>query len=66
VLLLVGPEGGWAPGEVEQLRAAGAELASLGPLILRSETAAIAGIAQVQALAARAVARAGTPESGEQ
>jgi 16S rRNA (uracil1498-N3)-methyltransferase len=53
VLLLVGPEGGWAPGEVEQLRAAGAELASLGPLILRSETAAIAGITAVQALAAR-------------
>ncbi len=53
VLLLVGPEGGWAPGEVERLRAAGAELASLGPLILRSETAAIAGVAAVQALAAR-------------
>ena len=53
VLLLVGPEGGWTPGEVERLRAAGAELASLGPLILRSETAAIAGIAAIQALAAR-------------
>lgn len=56
VLLLVGPEGGWTPGEVEQLRAAGAELASLGPLILRSETAAIAGIAQVQVLAGRRTA----------
>ncbi|MCM8748265.1 16S rRNA (uracil(1498)-N(3))-methyltransferase [Thermomicrobiaceae bacterium CFH 74404] len=53
VLLLVGPEGGWTPGEVERLRAAGAELASLGPLVLRSETAALAAIAQAQALATR-------------
>lgn len=53
VLLLVGPEGGWAPGEVERLRAAGAEPVSLGPLILRSETAAIAGVAAVQARTAR-------------
>jgi 16S rRNA (uracil1498-N3)-methyltransferase len=53
VLLLVGPEGGWTQGEVEQLQAAGAALASLGPLTLRSETAALAAIAQVQALVAR-------------
>lgn len=53
VLLLVGPEGGWAPGEVERLRAAGAAPVSLGPLILRSETAAVAGIAAIQALTAR-------------
>jgi 16S rRNA (uracil1498-N3)-methyltransferase len=40
--ILVGPEGGFAPHEVERARAAGAEVVSLGPLILRAETAAIA------------------------
>jgi len=53
VLLLVGPEGGWTPDEVEHLRAAGAALASLGPLTLRSETAALAAIAQIQAVTTR-------------
>ena len=38
-LLLVGPEGGWAPDELERARAAGAVFISLGPRILRAEAA---------------------------
>jgi 16S rRNA (uracil1498-N3)-methyltransferase len=38
--LFTGPEGGFEPTEVEQARAAGAHLVSLGPRILRAETAA--------------------------
>jgi len=43
--LLVGPEGGWADGERAALDAAGWHRASLGPLVLRAETAAIAALA---------------------
>jgi 16S rRNA (uracil1498-N3)-methyltransferase len=50
ILLLVGPAGGWEPSEVEEILAAGFEPASLGPRILRAETAAIAAVAAVQAL----------------
>jgi 16S rRNA (uracil1498-N3)-methyltransferase len=45
LLLAVGPEGGWAEDELQQFQAAGWISASLGPTILRAETAAIAGIA---------------------
>ncbi len=45
VLLCIGPEGGWDPEEVEAAAAAGFEAFSLGPSILRSETAAIAAAA---------------------
>jgi 16S rRNA (uracil1498-N3)-methyltransferase len=37
--VLVGPEGGWSKGEVEQARTAGATLIHLGPRTLRAETA---------------------------
>lgn len=37
--LLVGPEGGWVPFELELLGKAGVELVRLGPRILRVETA---------------------------
>jgi 16S rRNA (uracil1498-N3)-methyltransferase len=47
--LLVGGEGGLSPGEVERLRSHGARLTSLGPRILRAETAALAALAIVQA-----------------
>ncbi|MDW7982349.1 MAG: 16S rRNA (uracil(1498)-N(3))-methyltransferase [Thermomicrobium sp.] len=47
--LAIGPEGGWTSDEIELLSRSGADLRSLGPLILRSETAAIAGIAAVRA-----------------
>ncbi len=41
-LLAVGPEGGWIPSELEMLANAGFEPISLGPRILRSDTASIA------------------------
>ncbi len=44
--LLIGPEGGFTPAEVELLRRhADVEPISLGPRILRAETACIAGLA---------------------
>lgn len=47
--LLIGGEGGLGPTEVERLRTRGARLTSLGPRILRAETAALAALAIVQA-----------------
>lgn len=41
VLLVIGPEGGFAADEVERARAAGAAAISLGRRILRTETAAL-------------------------
>ncbi len=50
--LLVGPEGGFSPQELDILyRHAFILRAALGPRILRAETAAIAGLALIQALA---------------
>lgn len=43
--LFIGPEGGFTAGEAEAARRSGAHVASLGPRILRAETAAIAGTA---------------------
>lgn len=40
--LLIGPEGGFSSRELDQARAAGFEAVGLGPLILRTETAATA------------------------
>jgi 16S rRNA (uracil1498-N3)-methyltransferase len=42
--LLTGPEGGFTPDERERILAAGAIGVSLGPRILRAETAALAAI----------------------
>jgi len=47
VALLAGPEGGWTDAEREAAAAAGWLSASLGPLVLRAETAAIAGVAAI-------------------
>jgi 16S rRNA (uracil1498-N3)-methyltransferase len=48
--LLVGPEGGFSPGELDALRRrAFVAPGTLGPRILRAETAAIAGLALLQA-----------------
>jgi 16S rRNA (uracil1498-N3)-methyltransferase len=44
-LVIVGPEGGFQPEEVGRLVEAGARPLSLGPRILRSETAALVGAA---------------------
>lgn len=40
--LLVGPEGGWSPAELEALAAGGWQRVSLGPRVLRIETAVLA------------------------
>jgi 16S rRNA (uracil1498-N3)-methyltransferase len=45
--LLVGPEGGFAPAEIEAARAAGFVSVGLGSLILRIETAAMVAVALV-------------------
>jgi len=48
-LLLIGPEGGWTAEEETMMRDRGLTAASLGPTILRIETAAVvaAGIARL-------------------
>jgi 16S rRNA (uracil1498-N3)-methyltransferase len=47
VLAIVGPEGGFAPEEIDRLRAAGVVSFSLGPRRLRAETAAVSVVAGV-------------------
>lgn len=47
--LLIGPEGGLSDAEVDQAVAAGFSACSIGPRVLRTETAAIAAIAVLQA-----------------
>ena len=45
-VILVGPEGGFTPQEAEAIRSTpGAKAISLGPRILRAETAALAAVA---------------------
>ena len=56
--LLVGPEGGLAPGEREELIAAGWAPVGLGDRILRTETAAVVGAAGLLGLAGRLAAAA--------
>jgi 16S rRNA (uracil1498-N3)-methyltransferase len=45
ILVVIGPEGGFSHAEAESAHAAGAHLVSLGPRILRTETAALAVVA---------------------
>lgn len=45
--LVIGPEGGWIDREVERFIAEGAQLWSLGPRILRVETAVVAMLAKL-------------------
>ncbi len=47
VILAVGPEGGWTPAELTKFEQSSWQAASLGPTILRAETAAIAVLAIV-------------------
>jgi 16S rRNA (uracil1498-N3)-methyltransferase len=49
-LLAIGPEGGWTEDELDLFRKEGWTAASLGPTILRAETAAIAAIAITMSL----------------
>ncbi|CAK8722209.1 Ribosomal RNA small subunit methyltransferase E [Candidatus Electrothrix laxa] len=48
VLLLIGPEGGFHPSEVAYAEEVGFTTVSLGPRILRAETAALAAVVLVQ------------------
>ena len=47
VALVIGPEGGIAPGEIERLRNTGAACVTLGPRILRTETAGLCALAVI-------------------
>jgi 16S rRNA (uracil1498-N3)-methyltransferase len=48
VRLIIGPEGGFTPGEVDQAKDAGFQVVSLGPRRLRVETAALVSLAILQ------------------
>jgi 16S rRNA (uracil1498-N3)-methyltransferase len=50
LLLLIGPEGGFTPEEVATAEEAGARLVSLGPRILRAESAGLTAVAVCQFL----------------
>ncbi len=50
IALVIGPEGGITPEEIEQLRAHGARTVTLGPRILRTETAGMAALASILTL----------------
>lgn len=47
-MLLIGPEGGFTLEEAEAVVKAGGQSVTLGPRILRAETAAVAGLSIVQ------------------
>jgi 16S rRNA (uracil1498-N3)-methyltransferase len=49
VALLIGPEGGFEVQEVDMARQCGIRVVTLGPRILRAETAALAAAAIVMA-----------------
>jgi 16S rRNA (uracil1498-N3)-methyltransferase len=53
ILLMIGPEGGFTQSEIDHAAAAGFNFVSLGPRILRSETAAIAALAVLISLTER-------------
>ena len=44
VAIIIGPEGGIAPEEIEQMKAAGGRPVTLGPRIFRTETAGLAAL----------------------
>jgi 16S rRNA (uracil1498-N3)-methyltransferase len=50
LLLMIGPEGGFTPEEVAAGEGAGARIVSLGPRILRAESAGVAAVALCQFL----------------
>jgi 16S rRNA (uracil1498-N3)-methyltransferase len=51
IVLLVGPEGGFDAAEIQAAHAAGFRSCRMGPRVLRTETAALAALATLQALA---------------
>ena len=46
-VLAIGPEGGWSPAEVLAVRSSNKASVTLGPRILRTETAALVAISQI-------------------
>lgn len=50
IALAIGPEGGWTSEEIARFEAAGWQRATLGPRILRAETAAIAALSITAAM----------------
>ena len=48
LVVAIGPEGGWSPGDLDQLRGAAFNSLRLGPRVLRTETAGLAIIAALQ------------------
>ncbi len=60
--LAIGPEGGWTPAEEKVAVDAGWQPASLGPTILRTSTAAVAGLSLLSAW--RAGSRRGRSSAG--
>jgi 16S rRNA (uracil1498-N3)-methyltransferase len=48
IILVFGPEGGFSENEVDRARNAGFMISSLGPRILRAETATVSGLALMQ------------------
>jgi 16S rRNA (uracil1498-N3)-methyltransferase len=53
VMLIVGPEGGIAPGEITALTDAGALAVQLGPTVLRTSTAAAVALGALGVLTPR-------------
>ena len=47
-IICIGPEGGWTENEIESAEKSGCGIFSLGPRVLRAETAAIAAISAFQ------------------
>ena len=50
LIFMVGPEGGWRESEEQQAFGAGFQAVTLGPRVLRTETASLAAIAAMQTL----------------
>jgi 16S rRNA (uracil1498-N3)-methyltransferase len=48
IAALVGPEGGWSDDELDTLNGCGSKAVTLGPRVLRTETAALVAIALIQ------------------
>jgi 16S rRNA (uracil1498-N3)-methyltransferase len=48
VVAMVGPEGGWSDDDLAMLNEAGSKAVTLGPRVLRTETAAIVALALIQ------------------
>ena len=48
IVALIGPEGGWSDDEMETLNDCGSRAVTLGPRVLRTETAAVVAIALIQ------------------